>query len=145
MPYTKLWIHLIWSTKNREPFITKELKSKLISHIKENSEIKQIHIDFINCVKDHIHILITLKPDQKLSDVIRLIKGESSFWVNKNKLIKFKFEWQDEYIAVSVSDSVVNNVRNYIKNQEEHHKTKTFMEEYKEFIKKLGFEGNVTQ
>lgn len=141
MPYTKLWIHLIWSTKDREAYITKELKPKLLSHIRENAKLKNIHIDFINCVKDHIHILINNHPDQKLSDVIRLIKGESSHWVNKNKLIKFKFEWQDEYIALSVSESAVDKVRNYIKNQEEHHKTKSFIDEYKEFIKKMGFEG----
>jgi REP element-mobilizing transposase RayT len=65
-----------------------------------------------------------------LSDVIRLIKGESSFWVNSTKLSKFKFEWQDEYIAVSVSDSIIEKVRNYIRNQEEHHKI-NFMDEYR--------------
>ncbi len=140
MPYTKLWIHLIWSTKNREPYITNELKSKLLSHIRGNAKLKKIHIDFINCVKDHIHILINIHPEQKLSDVIRLIKGESSYWINKNKLLKLKFEWQDEYIALSVSESAVDKVRDYIKNQEEHHKTKSFIDEYKEFIKKMGFE-----
>ncbi len=130
---------MIWSTKKRQPYITKELKPKLLSHIKENAFSKNIYIDTINCVKDHIHVLINLKPDQKLSDVVRLIKGESSFWINNNKLIKFKFEWQDEYIAASVSESQVDKVRNYIKNQEEHHRVKTFIEEYKNFIWKLGF------
>lgn len=130
---------MMWSTKNRINLIDKSLKHELLHHIKENSISKNIHIDFHNCVSDHIHILINLHPDQKLSDVIRLIKGESSYWVNKSKLIKNKFEWQDEYIAVSVSESIINKVRDYIKNQEEHHKKLTFMDEYNEFIKKYGF------
>jgi putative transposase len=64
-----------------------------------------------------------------------LIKGESSFWVNKEKLTREKFEWQDEYIALSVSESGVENVRKYIYNQEEHHRKKTFGEEYQEFLR----------
>jgi REP element-mobilizing transposase RayT len=68
-----------------------------------------------------------------------LIKGESSFWVNKQKLIDQKFEWQDEYIGLSVSESAIDNVRRYIANQEEHHRKKTFMQEYNEFLKAHGF------
>jgi putative transposase len=70
---------------------------------------------------------------------MHLIKGESSFWINKNKLTKEKFEWQDEYFAVSVSESVVDKVRDYIKKQEIHHEKKSFQEEYDEFISKFGF------
>ena len=68
-----------------------------------------------------------------------LIKEESSFWVNKQKLIDQKFEWQDEYIGLSVSESAVGNVRRYIANQEEHHRKKTFIQEYNEFLKTHGF------
>lgn len=71
---------------------------------------------------------------------MQLIKGESSFWINKNQLTKEKFEWQDEYFAVSVSESQLYRVRNYIKNQEQHHRKKTFQEEYDEFIAKYGFQ-----
>ena len=70
---------------------------------------------------------------------MNLIKGESSFWINKNKITKTKFEWADEYFAVSVSESQINKVRNYIKNQEEHHKSKTLEKEYQEFINKFDF------
>lgn len=139
MPYTKIWIHYIWSTKNRTKTISKELKTILLNHIKENARIKGIFIDTINCISDHIHVLISLGRDQTVSKVAMLIKGESSNWVNKNKLIMGKFEWQDEYIAVSVSESVVKKVREYIKNQEEHHKTKSFEEEYHLFLKKYNF------
>ena len=71
---------------------------------------------------------------------MQLIKGESSYWINKNGLVKEKFEWQDEYFAVSVSESMIDKVRGYIKNQESHHFRKTFQEEYDEFILKYGFE-----
>ena len=93
----------------------------------------------MNCVNDHIHLLISLNSEQSISKVTQLIKGESSHWMNKNNLIPNKFEWQDEYIA-SVGHSQVNRVRDYIKNQEEHHRKKTFQEEYDEFIEKYGFE-----
>ena len=83
---------------------------------------------------------MSLNSEQTAAKVTQLIKGESSFWVNKNKLIPFKFEWQDEYIAVSVSESMVDSVRDYIKNQEEHHKIKTFQEEYDEFMIKYKFD-----
>jgi len=140
MPYIKIWIHLIFSTKNRDKLISKQLKPQLLKHIKENSIKKNIYIDFMNCVSDHIHLLISLNSEQTISKVTQLIKGESSHWINKNNLIPNKFEWQDEYIAVSIGQSQVDRVRDYIKNQEEHHRKKTFQEEYDEFIKKYGFE-----
>ncbi len=71
---------------------------------------------------------------------MHLMKGESSFWINRQKLMKYKFEWQDEYFAVSVSESQVNAVRSYIQNQEKHHYNKTFQEEYDTFIEKYGFQ-----
>jgi len=140
MPYIKIWIHLIFSTKNRDKLISKQLKPQLLKHIKENSIEKNIYIDFMNCVSDHIHLLISLNSEQTVSKVTQLIKGESSHWINKSNLIHTKFEWQDEYIAVSIGHSQVNRVRDYIKSQEEHHRKKTFKEEYDEFIDKYGFE-----
>ena len=139
MPYIKIWIHLIFSTKNRDKLISKALKPKLLNHIRENAVKKEIYIDFINCVEDHCHILLSLGGSQSVSDMALLIKGESSNWVNKNKLSKVHFAWQEEYIAVSISESQVNRVRDYIKNQEEHHRVKSFSEEYDLFIKKYGF------
>ncbi|HEY5823115.1 MAG TPA: transposase [Cyclobacteriaceae bacterium] len=80
--------------------------------------------------------------DHSVQKVIQLIKGESSFWINKQKLTNKKFEWQHEYFALSVSESMLDKVRNYIKNQEEHHSKKTFQDEYDELIIKYGFEKN---
>ncbi len=105
MPYIKIWIHLIWSTKNRQPFLKDELKSKVISHIKENAKKKTIYLDFINGDVDHIYTLISLKSDQTIAKVAHLLKGESSFWVNQNQLTNTEFAWQEEYIAVSISHS----------------------------------------
>src|ERR1700712_712920 len=110
MPYTKVMIHFIWSTKNRQPIISASLKPLLLAHIKANSKLKNIFIDTLNCVEDHIHLLISLGTEQTISKVAMLIKGESSFWVNKQKLLNQKFEWQDEYIALSVSESGVDKV-----------------------------------
>ena len=139
MPYIRIWIHIIWTTKNRERIITKQIKSKLLNHIRENAKTKNIYIDFINCEPEHVHATISLSSDQTISKVMQLIKGESSNWVNKNKLVQGHFEWQDEYIAVSVSESMINKIRDYIKNQEKHHRRKSFAEEYNEFIEKYGF------
>ncbi len=139
MPFTKIWIRIIWSTKNREKIITKELKKVLLEHIIENAKLKGIFIKTINCVNDHVHLLISLGREQSISKVVMMIKGESSNWVNKNKLVNGKFEWQDEYIAVSVSESVVDKVFDYIKNQEEHHRNKSFEEEFNLFLEKYNF------
>lgn len=139
MPFTKVMIHFIWSTKSRHPFISKEIKPLLLSHIKENSIKKEIFIDCLNCAEDHIHLLISLGTEQTIAKTAMLIKGESSFWLNKKKVIKQKFEWQEEYIALSVSESGLVKVRAYIANQEEHHKKKTFTQEYDEFLKVHGF------
>ena len=109
-------------------------------HIKQNSEEKEVFIDRINGFSDHCHCLISLGSNQTIEKVAQLIKGESSHWINKNDVISEKFSWQDEYLAVSVSESHIDRVRNYIKNQEEHHTIKSFTEEYEQFIKHYGFE-----
>lgn len=140
MPYIKTYIHFVWSTKNRIPFLnSKELRTKVWQHIRENALKKGIFIDFINGHAEHCHCLVSLGADQTIQKIMQLIKGESSFWINHNKLCLKKFEWQDEYFAVSVSESMLDKVRNYIKNQEEHHSKQTFEEEYNDFITKYKF------
>lgn len=139
MPFVRIWIHLIWSTKNSEPVLGDALRERVFCHIKENAAKKDIYLDTINGVADHVHCLISLKSDQTISKVAQLLKGESSHWVNDEGSAIGKFEWQDEYIAVSVSESMANRVREYIRNQKEHHRIKTFGEEYEEFIRSYGF------
>jgi putative transposase len=140
MPFIKIWVHLVWATKKRQPFFTKAIRQNVFKHMKENAAAKNIYIDFINGYTDHVHCLISVNQEQTIAKIVQLIKGESSFWINKNNLCNQKFEWQDDYFAVSVSESGVNKVREYIKNQEVHHQQKTFQQEYDEFMEKYGFE-----
>jgi putative transposase len=141
MAFVKVYIHFVWSTKDRAQYLqTQEIREKVWKHFRENAKNKGIFIDFINGYAEHCHCLISLGIDQTIEKVMQLIKGESSFWINKQNLIEGRFEWQDEYFAVSVSESMIDNVRDYIKNQEEHHRIKSFQEEYDEMIKKFGFQ-----
>jgi putative transposase len=134
MSYVKNWLHCVWGTKDRVPFLNPEIRNKVISHIKENAREKGIYIDSINGHREHLHCLISLNPDQSLSKVIMLIKGESSFWINKHKHTGYKFEWAEDYYGASVSGSHLNKVREYIRTQEEHHRKKSWEEEYNELI-----------
>jgi REP element-mobilizing transposase RayT len=140
MGYIKIWIHIVWTTKNREPFLTDDIRKQVFDHIRKNAIVKGIYTDFINGYLEHVHCLISLGAGQNTDKIVMLLKGESSFWINKNRLIREKFEWQNEYFAVSISESAANRVRNYIKNQEEHHRKKSFQQEYDEFIGKYGFD-----
>ena len=132
MPYIRVWIHFVWSTKNRNPLLKKEVRHKLITHIKQNAKEKNIYLDCINGYTEHLHCLVSLGSDQTLSKVMQLIKGEASNWFNKNIMTDEKLEWQDEYFAVSVSESQIEAVRKYIFNQEAHHRNKSFEEESNE-------------
>ena len=141
MPHIKVYIHFVWSTKNREKLqVTPELRAMVWEHIRENAREKGIFIDFINGHADHCHCLISLGVNQTIQKTMQLIKGESSFWINNEKITSQKFEWQNEYFAVSVSESMIDKVRNYIKNQEKHHSKKLYKEEYEEFITNYGFQ-----
>ena len=139
MPQTKIWIHIVFSTFERKPLLDDSIRENIFKHIFDYSKSKDIYIDRINGYVDHVHILLSLSRDQTISKVMQFIKGESSHWINKNNLTKEKFEWQDEYFAVSVSESKLEILKKYIDNQVEHHKTKTFKEEYDDFMKLYSF------
>jgi len=139
MSFVKIWVHLVFATKNREPLLTKEFRYDLCKHIIENCREKEVFLRAINGYTNHIHCLISLGKDQNISKVSQLIKGESSFWINKNNLTTPKFSWQDDYFAVSVSESQVDTVINYIKDQEAHHTKKSFDEEVDEFMTRYGW------
>ena len=134
MAYVKVMIHAVWGTKNREALLTTDIRSKVIEHIKENALIKRIFIDTINGYTEHLHCLFALNADMTIAKALQLIKGESAYWINKNRITKSKFEWADEYFAVSVSESALDKVRQYIRNQEKHHRTVSFTEEHEKFM-----------
>jgi putative transposase len=92
MGYMRIWFHLVWTTKNREPILTKEVRWELFSHIRENAENKGIYLDFINGYLEHVHCLISLGSGQNIDKILMLLKGESSYWINKNKIFGGKFE-----------------------------------------------------
>ena len=139
MAFVKVWIHAVWGTKNREPVLEKGILESVCDHIKENGKLKGIFIECVNGYSDHLHCLMLLNADTSISKQMQLIKGESSFWINKNKIIKGKFEWADEYFASSVSEDKLDIARAYIQNQQEHHKKVTFKDEYEKFLKHFGF------
>lgn len=140
MSHVRIWIHLVFSTKNREQLLKTDFRYELYKHIAGNCVEKEIFLKAINGYTNHIHCLISLGKDQSVSKVTQLIKGESSFWINKNNLTTDKFGWQDDYFAVSVSESQVETVVAYIKNQEKHHATKSFEQEVNEFMNKYGWD-----
>jgi len=137
MSFVKVWIQSVWRTKNSSRVLTKDIRNVLFRHIKQNAREKGIFIDSLNGYTDHIHCLYNLNADMSISKTLQLIKGEASFWANEKNLVKPKLIWADDYFAVSVSESIVPKVRMYIQNQEEHHRTMTFQEEYDDFIKKF--------
>jgi putative transposase len=143
MPYIKILIHAVWATKDRKPLMSIENKNALCTHLREYALTKSIHLINVNGYSDHLHCLLSLSADMNIMTVLNLLKGESSFWANKHLKWTEKFGWQDEYFAVSVSQSHFEVVNNYINRQELHHKTKTFKEEYEEFIKMYKFENEV--
>ncbi len=132
--FTKIWIHFIWSTHNREQsLIDKEFRKELSSHLKTYSREKGIFLkqNYVN--PEHVHALINLPTKISIEETMRLLKGESSHWVNER--VNFKFQWGRGYGAFSVSESQISKAVNYIVNQEKHHTKKSFEDEYKEFIK----------
>jgi len=121
MSFLKIWVHIVFATKGRRPLLQKDLRYKLFDHISQNCKDKGIFLKAINGYSDHIHCLISLGKDQNIAKIAQLIKGESSFWINQNNFIKDKFNCQDDYFAVSVSESKLQSVITYIDNQESHH------------------------
>jgi REP element-mobilizing transposase RayT len=136
--FYKIWIHAIWSTKERRPLIDSTLEKKLHPFISDQLKDMECPVRIINGMPDHIHCLFRLNPKKSIADVIKQIKGSSSHYINQNNLIEEKFAWQTGYAAYSVSESVVEKVFEYIKNQKSHHQKKTFQQEYDDFLKLYG-------
>ena len=132
----KIWIHGVFGTKDRTSLINNTFEVKLYNHIKQKlEEDLDCKVRAINGTDDHIHLLFQLSPKFSVGDIFKNIKGESSHWINQLDFIHTKFAWQIGYGAFSVSESVVNDVENYIKDQKDHHKKMTYEEEVELFIK----------
>jgi len=140
MSYIRIWVHCVWTTKNRIPYLRDQIRDTVISHIRENAKLKGIYIDHINGYHDHLHALISLGGNQNISYIMQKIKGESSYWINKNKLTRLKLEWQDDYYAVSIGMIQIENLRQYIRNQDQHHQKVSFQDELNNLIEEYKLE-----
>jgi len=138
--YTKIYVHVVFTVQGRQNLISKQNKDELYKYITGIIQNKKQKVIIINGMPDHIHILIGIKPDIALSDLIRDVKANASSFINEKRWVIGKFSWQEGFGAFSYSHSQLDSVANYIKNQEEHHSRKTFREEYLELLKKFDVE-----
>lgn len=134
--YSQLYVQIVFAVKGRQHFIIESFREELQKYIGGIITSKKQKLFAIYCMPDHVHILISINPDCRISDLVRDIKASSSSFIQE-KLNMSEFRWQEGYGAFSHSKSQVDNVVNYILNQPLHHKAKTFREEYVEFLKRF--------
>jgi putative transposase len=133
--YSQIYIQYVFAVKGRENLLHKSWREEVFKYMSGIITAKNQKSIIVNGVEDHVHVFVGLKPSMNISDLVRDIKNNSSNFINDNNFLKHKFSWQEGYGAFSYSYSAVTNVYNYIFNQEEHHRKKTFKEEYLEFLK----------
>jgi putative transposase len=138
--YTQIHIQFVFVVKYRNGLIEASFKEELYQYISGIIKHYDHKLLAINGMPDHIHVFIGMRPTQSISDLMQDVKASTSKWINDKKFLKVKFEWQSGYGAFSYSKSHVQNVINYIKNQENHHKKQTFRDEYLDFLKKFDIE-----
>ena len=133
--FNKLWVHAIWSTKDRKPLIPPEIENTIYHQIRLQFSESECPIIAINGMPDHIHCLFLLNPKKSIAEIIKQVKGSSFHFINNKNLTNEKFGWQTGYAAFSVSESVMKKVLEYILNQKNHHQKKSFQTEFDEFLK----------
>lgn len=135
--FTQVYIQIVFTVKGRQNLIHKKWKDELYKYICGIVNAKQQKVYAIGGVADHIHILVSIKPNISISELVRSIKANSSKWINEKGLVLGKFQWQGGFGAFSYAQSQLDTVITYINNQEKHHKVKTFKDEYTEFLEKF--------
>jgi putative transposase len=138
--YSQIYIQVVFAVKGRDNLIAKTWEDELYKYITGIITNKGQKLLAINGMPDHIHILIGMKPSCCLSDLVREIKKSSNEFIKEKKFTRFNFQWQEGYGAFSYSHSALDNVIAYIHNQKEHHRKKSFKEEYVEFLEKFKIE-----
>lgn len=138
MPHslTRIWLHIVWGTKDRYPYMAGETKYKIIKHLEQKFTDLESQVRIIDGTEDHLHSLILFHQNRSLNEVMKNVKGESSHWINQNGFFKTHFSWQIGYGAFSVSESQIKEVKHYIKNQVEHHKSISFKDEWELLLQK---------
>ena len=134
--FTKLTYHVVFSTKYRRKKITDKIQERLYEYMGGITRNLKGRLIQIGGIEDHVHLLLHLPANKAVSDSIREIKANSSKWLNEAYEFRYRFEWQKGYGAFTVSHSQIESVRNYINNQREHHRTKTFGEELIELLRR---------
>jgi len=134
--YHQVYIQAVFAVKYRDASITNESKSKIFSAIGNLINKTGCKTIIVNGTEDHVHCLLALKPTISVSELMRIVKGKSSRYINEHQLTKHKFEWQEGYGVFSYSKSHLDLVYQYIENQEEHHKKQNFRDEYVSFLNK---------
>ena len=136
--YSRVWLHSVWATLERRPLLSKPVAAKVSAYLTEYASEKEIYmkINYVN--RDHVHVLVDLPTRLAIDELMQLLKGSSSHWVNENNLLPCKFAWGRGYGAFSVSHSGINKVARYIAAQEEHHLKRSFSDELKLFVERYG-------
>jgi putative transposase len=140
--FHSLTYHLIWSTKDRLPWFSEEIQPRIWEYIAGIALQKRMVPLCVGGYQDHVHVLLRLPPNLDVSKAVQLLKGPSSKWIHATFPKMSTFEWQDGYGAFTVSKSQTSEVFDYIKKQREHHRVKTFQEEYIEFLTRHEIEWN---
>ena len=138
--YSRIWLHLIWETLAREAMLDKRAAARASRFLTDYSAEKGIYMKINYFNAEHTHALIDLPTNKSVEEVIQLFKGGSSYWINDKRLVGGRFAWGQGYGAFSVSHSDVERVARYIAKQEEHHRRKSYAEEYELFVKRYGLE-----
>jgi putative transposase len=138
--FTQIYIQVVFAVRGRENILQMAWRDEVFKYISGIVKGKKQKPIIVNGVGDHVHLLIGLRPSISLSDLIRDVKNNSSNFINNGRMVKGTFSWQEGFGAFSYSHSQLNTVYQYILNQEEHHKRKTFREEYLNMLKEFGVE-----
>ena len=133
--YTQIYVHYVFAVQNRLGLIQNRWRDELYKYMTGTISNKGHKLLQIGGMPDHIHTLVSMSPKQSPSDLMADVKRSSSLWINDKRLVMGKFSWQEGFGAFSYGKSQISNIANYIENQEKHHKKRTFMEEYLEFLK----------
>ena len=140
--YTQLNMHVVFAVKGRENILPAKLRPELFKYISGILTNTNQYSLAVNGYKDHVHMFFEMSPDKSLSEIVRIVKSNSSKWINENKLISGKFSWQEGYGGFTYSRSQRDEVIKYIISKEEHHSQKTFREEYLSILKTFEIDFN---
>ncbi|MCH6232350.1 IS200/IS605 family transposase [Cognataquiflexum rubidum] len=138
--FSQIYIQYVFAVKGRENLLLNPWREEVFKYMAGIIKGKNHKPIIVNGVTDHVHVFVGLKPAMSISDLIRDVKNNSSNFINENKFVKGKFEWQEGYGAFSYSHSQLDNVYQYILNQEEHHRKTSFKQEYISFLNKFEIE-----